>query len=368
MAQRCQNRKTMSEPRKLKLGVVGVGPIAQIAHLPAISKAENVTLAAACDVSTEMLDHARRLVDFDHAYTDYSRMLEEADIEAVLIPVANEFHAELALMALERGKHVLVEKPLAVTLEECDALLEAVERTGLKLQMACMKRHDPGLQFAQRFTAEEMGPRISLHGWYCDSAHHGTYVRSLRRLVFVSAERKRPETPAQPQESALLYGHGVHLVDTIRFFGGDIVAVSATHGAVGKHHTWHASLEFADGAVGSLELTCIVKMDWFEGLHLHGENGSVVARIPFPYVNRPSEVQVYDARTGEYRAPAAADADPYERQVEAFARAILEDGPLSPDIYEAYQDQQVLAAIEQSAAARRRIEITPPRRGVRRGE
>jgi predicted dehydrogenase len=103
----------MTETRKLRLGVVGVGPIAQIAHLPAIAKAENVTLAAACDVSPEMLEHARRLVDYDRAFTDYGTMLEQADLDAVLIPTANEYHAELALAALGAGKHVLVEKPLS---------------------------------------------------------------------------------------------------------------------------------------------------------------------------------------------------------------------------------------------------------------
>lgn len=345
--------------RKLKLGVVGVGPIAQIAHLPAIDKAENVDLTAACDVSPEMLEHARRLVDFDRAFTDYATMLEQADIEAVLIPTANEYHAELALAALNAGKHVLVEKPLAVTLDECDALVEAVERTGLKLQMACMKRHDPALQFAQKFAAEEMGQRISLHGWYCDSTSHGTYVRSLRRPIYTSPNRRRPEMPGMPSDSYLLYGHGVHLVDLVRYFGGDIVGVTAVMGRVGKHRTWHSTLEFADGAVGSLELTCVVKMDWFEGLHVHGENGSVLARVPFPYFNRASEVQVFDAARGEYRTPLTADADAYERQMEDFARAILDDAPLYPDIYEAYQDQQVLAAIDQSSQEGRRVTIQP---------
>lgn len=342
--------------RKLKLGVLGCGSIAQIAHLPALAKAANVVVTAACDASPECLERARQFVDIGSVYQDMERFLAEADIEAVLIPVPDAFHAELSIAAMRAGKHVLVEKPLAVTLEECEAMVRTADETGRQLQIGCMKRYDPALQFAHRFVAEEMGERLSLHGWYCDSTSHGRYVRSLGRPR-VSPPTKKTPTTARPVENGLLFGHGVHLIDTIRYFGGEVAAVSAMHTERFGAHSWHATLAFRDGGVGSLELTCAARMDWFEGFHMHGEHGSIRARIPFPYYNRPSEVSVYDARRQEYRTPLAPDSDAYQRQMEGFAQAILDGRPVTPDGRDGLADHQVLSAIEESAASGRWMEI-----------
>ena len=98
-------------------------------------------------------------------------------------------------------------------------------------------------------------------------------------------------------------------------------------------------------------------MDWFEGITVHGENGSVVAQIGFPYYRKASEVKVFDAKRNEYRTPAAPDADPYERQLEAFASAISEGREVSPNAKDGLADQKVLMAIHESARTGRRVEI-----------
>jgi len=155
----------------------------------------------------------------------------------------------------------------------------------------------------------------------------------------------------------MVLGHGVHSIDTIRWFGGDIAAVTTKAARKEQGIASTTLIEFADGAGGTFQLVCTVKMDWFEGLHLHGQNGSVVARIHFPYFLRAADVQVYDAGVQEYRTPATPDSDPYERQLEAFAQSILGGQSVTPNAEDGLADQKVLMAIHESQETGQRVEI-----------
>ena len=343
--------------KKLKIGLLGCGAIAQIAHLPALRKAENVELTAICDVAEDLLNAMGDRYAVSDRYTDHHEFLEKADMDAVLIPVADPFHAPLSIDCMRAGKHVLVEKPMAETVEQCEEMLQVSEETACKLQIGCMKRYDPGLQFAQKFVTEEMGEKLSVSGWYCDSAFHMDYVRSLALPIQGSKHKRRPEgNPRDPYLSMIL-GHGVHAIDTLRYFGGEIVAVSTITAKKSQGINSSTLLEFADGSCGTFQLICTVKMDWSEGIVVHGEGGSVHAQIDFPYFRKASAVKVYDVKRGEYRTPATPDSDPYERQLEAFAASILEGRPVSPDARDGIADQKVLMAIYASAQGHRRVEI-----------
>jgi predicted dehydrogenase len=343
---------------RLKMGILGVGPIAQIAHLPALKKAANVDLVALCDASEELGARMAAAYGVGAVYTDHHRFLAEADVDAVLIPVAHEFHAPLALDALRAGKHVLVEKPMAVTVAECEQMVAAAEESGRQLGVAFMKRRDPSLEFAQRFVEAEMGLPMTVSGWYCDSQFHGQYVQSLHGDFAGGSGQRRPEPTHWDPMVGNLLGHGVHLIDTLRYFGGDIVAVTAGGYHEGRGTVAAALFEYASGAVGTFELVCTVKMDWCEGVRIHGEHGSVSARIPFPYYGKASEVEVYDDHRKEYRFPPTPDSDQYERQAEAFAAAILEGRPVSPSGYDGLAAQQVAYAVKQSQVTGRRVTLT----------
>ena len=345
--------------RKLKIGLLGCGGIAQIAHLPALKKAENVELVAVCDVARELAEIAARMYDVPQAYDDYGEMLEKSDVEAVLIATHHAFHMENSVEAMRSGRHVLCEKPLAMTVEECEEILRISRETGKQVQLGCMKRYDPGLQFAQKFVSQEMGERLSVSGWYCDTVFHTRYVRSLSLGLVGSPRQKRPAADVQDPHLNMLLVHGVHLVDTLRFFGGEIVGVTSEVVRKGEDIVSTSILEFEDGAKGTMQLICTVRMDWFEGLFVHGQGGSVVARIFFPYCRRGSDVKVFDARRGEYRTPATPDSDPYQRQLEAFADAVLDGRKVSPDAYDGLMDQKVLMAIYESAKTGTKVKVIP---------
>src|SRR6185436_13936291 len=115
------------DARLLRLGILGCGPISQIAHFDAAKKARNIELTAVCDLANDLRERMTMLHRPRFSYHDYDEMLANPQVEAVLIGVADQFHVPLALEAIAAEKHVLVEKPIGVTLEECEELRMALE-------------------------------------------------------------------------------------------------------------------------------------------------------------------------------------------------------------------------------------------------
>lgn len=345
-------------PDEVRIGLLGCGLISQYAHVFALQKAAGVRLAVVCDLAADLAETVARRHGIQRWTSDFRELLDDPALDAVLIATADQHHVANAIECMERGKHVLVEKPLGMSAAECLRLREVVRETGCRLQVGNMKRFDPGIQFAQEFIAGRVGQRLSVSGWYCDSAVRPAMQNTLRLPPVRSAEQQSFDPAFKSDKKAYkLVTHGVHLVDTLRFLGGEIRSVQAKLAEKFGSLSWHGLLEFADGAIGTFELTTAVKMDWLEGFHIHGEGGSVELKSFLPFYYRPSEVRAFDAATGEYRSPIMPDSDPYERQVEAFARAIREDRPAAPDADDGIRDLAVIEAIRRSVDTGRRIEI-----------
>src|ERR1700730_5655755 len=137
------------EARLLRIGVVGAGPISQAAHFEACRRARNAELYAICDLAEGLLTSMGGIHHPHTTYLDYNEMLADPHVEAVIVATADQFHVSMASLALAAGKHVLVEKPLAVSVDECEALRQDVLQSGCLLQVGTMKRFDPGIAFAQ---------------------------------------------------------------------------------------------------------------------------------------------------------------------------------------------------------------------------
>ncbi len=104
---------------KLRIGLIGTGSIAR-AHLMAMNLAsQKVKLTAVCDINEDAVRKFAKEAGVDAVYTDAATMLKEADIGSVTISVSHDWHARLAIAAAEAGKHVLLEKPMATTMQNC---------------------------------------------------------------------------------------------------------------------------------------------------------------------------------------------------------------------------------------------------------
>jgi len=140
-------------------GIIGVGGIAQSQHLPNLTRAPHVRLKTVCDVREDVLANMRHKYDVPHAETDYTKLLADAEIDAVVVATRQDMQATLAIAALEAGKHVYVEKPLAESSEAVEAVVAAQKASG---KMACVgfnRRMAPAYRMAKEVVCADGGPR-----------------------------------------------------------------------------------------------------------------------------------------------------------------------------------------------------------------
>ncbi|MEP3278874.1 MAG: Gfo/Idh/MocA family oxidoreductase [Stappiaceae bacterium] len=335
---------------QLNIGVLGCGQIAQSGHFEAVGKASNARLHAICDVADDLRERMAATHAPEKAYSDYDRMLADPQLDAVIIATSDAFHVAASIRALEAGKHVLCEKPIAMGLKETEQLAEVVNKTGKTLQVGHMKRYDIGLQEAHQFVREEMGEMVALKAWYCDSTHRYPMTDAVQPLIVTSKNARKPsENPKADLQRYYMLAHGSHLVDTARYFAGDLVSVNARLSNKRGMYCWFIDVEFANGALGHLDLTVAVRMDWHEGLSIYGQNGSVNAKTYNPWYYRSSDVEIFHEKTASTVRPLGADGHFFRRQVEGFAKCILDNSPMTgADISDGLASVRAMLAIAQS--------------------
>lgn len=166
----------------INVGLIGLGTVAQVIHLPVLqSLPERYRIAALCDVSPGLVGHIGRQYGVAEAglYTDAHRLVRQDDLDAVFVLNSDEYHAECAIAAADRGKHVLIEKPMCLTVREADAIIAARDRNHVKMMVGYMRR------FAAAFVeaAKEVGELgeiayarvrdiIGPNSYFIDSTHH----------------------------------------------------------------------------------------------------------------------------------------------------------------------------------------------------
>jgi predicted dehydrogenase len=339
-----------NDTRAIRLGVVGAGRIAQAAHLPAIAKASGVALVAISDPSPTLAHGVASRYEVE-PFTETEKLLEH-DLDAVLIATPDRFHHPLGMLALQAGKHVLMEKPLAATSEQARELAEVASSRGLKLQTGAMRRHDPGLVFA-RAQVPRIGRILSINSWYrvMSSLRPPTEATLFPALVVDQEVRQVESAFKVDRERYQLATQGAHVFDGLEAFGGPGAWVSARVGRIGSDFTWHgvAGMANSEGLI-SFEITTDVHGEWAEGMEIHGELGHIVTRTRFPFFRHASEVEVHIEGEGVSIMPHFGDTNPFKLQVESFARAILDDTPTDPTPEAGVRAVRWIEAVAESTA------------------
>jgi predicted dehydrogenase len=292
-------------PEKLRVGVVGCGQIAQIAHLPYLQELPLFEIAALCDLSPAVVNALGEKYKVPGRYQDFNAMVKQDDLDVVL--VTNKNHAPPAIAALEAGKHVLVEKPIAFNLAQADEMIAAARRNKVKLMVGYMKRYDPAFELAQQYVAEMKKIHlIRVH----DLA--GTYKINLEiydlvtasdldraRLAGVAAQDQRDMlADIGPGRTDLLDAHDImihlciHDIDALHGLYGLPEKIVAAQLYDGNFVT--ALLEYRNGVRCVWETGNLVTLvDWDEHLKVWGSDRRVEIRFPFPYLkNAATEIFV----------------------------------------------------------------------------
>lgn len=341
----------------MRIGVLGCGPIAQVAHFDAVRKAENAELYAICDVAEDLCERMRVVHQPRVSYTSYEEMLDDPNVEGVIIAVADQYHVSLSMQAISAGKHVLVEKPLGVSVEECELLASSVEKTKLILQVGCNRRFDPGVELAKRFMQQEMGQLLAIKAWYCDSTVRYTMTDNLHPIVAQSAAARRPSgNPKSDRQRYFLLTHGSHLVDLAAHLAGKMVSVDARLVRRFDAYCWFVSVDFEAGSIGHLDLTIPIRGDFEEGFRIYGENGSINGRLYLPWYHKAGEVECYSVRDGTYRRRLGEDGHTYKRQIEAFADAVHgQKAQVGATVWDGVDAVRALVAIAESVRVGKRV-------------
>ena len=347
------------DERRLRVGVLGAGPIAQFAHLESCVKARNADLYAICDTAPDLLARMAAYYAPARTFTDYDAMLADPDCEAVIVATSDAWHVPMSIRALEAGKAVLCEKPLGTSVEEVEELATVVRRTGKVLQVGHMKRFDPGLEAAKSFIDTRMGEALALKAWYCDSTHRYTMTDAVQPLPVTSANQTRPAgNPKADLRRYYMLAHGSHLVDTARFLCGPITEVRARLSERFGAYCWFVETGFANGVLGHLDLTVAVRMDWFEGFQLYGERGSILAKTYNPWYYKSSDVEIFDEAEATTHRVLGADGHFFRRQLEGFADSVLTGAPRrGADIEDGLASVRAMAAIAESVRTGRAVSV-----------
>tara|TARA_R100001129_G_scaffold143530_1_gene104654 strand:- start:5859 stop:6920 length:1062 start_codon:yes stop_codon:yes gene_type:complete len=253
----------------LKFGVLGCGRISK-RHLDLLggNEIEGAELVAVCDNNPEKLESAKSRFNVA-SYSDYADMLADPSVDVVTILTPSGMHAEHAIMAAEAGKHVVVEKPMALRLEDADAMIEACDRARVKLFVVKQNRLNvPVVKAREALDAGRFGKLVL-----------GTVrVRWRRDQSYYNQDSWRG---TWAQDGGVLSNQASHHVDLLEWFMGDVVSVHARAVRalvdIEAEDTAIATLQFANGALGIVEATNAVRPRDLEGsLSILGEGGTVV--------------------------------------------------------------------------------------------
>ncbi len=200
--------------KKISIALIGAGRAGMIHARNFRMSVPNAVITAVCDPVGDAAKIAAAELEIDKAYTDYKDVMADETIDAIIIATPTKYHCEIAVAAAEAKKHILCEKPMAMTVEECNIMAEAAKKNGVKLQIAFMRRFDTSFVEAKKMVdAGEIGD-----------------------VVMVRSNTRGPSIPKPwmydiSKSNGPLAEVNSHDIDTLRWFtGGDFKTLFAIGG------------------------------------------------------------------------------------------------------------------------------------------
>ncbi len=254
---------------RVRTALVGCGKVGQI-HAHALASLAESEFAAVCDAEPKRA--SAFAAQFGVApYGDVARMLELSKVQAVCIATPHPLHAAPALLAAEAGVHILVEKPLAAALADCDAMLESAQRHSIKLGVISQRRwYEPVRRMKAAIDAGKIG-RPVLGAFIMYSWREPSYYQS-------DPWRGRWDT----EGGGVLVNQSPHMLDLLEWLMNDEVAevsgywANLNHPSVEVEDSAVAILRFRNGGLGSIVSSLAQKPGIYTKVHIHGSNGASV--------------------------------------------------------------------------------------------
>jgi len=332
--------------RRVKWGILSTSQFAQTKILPALRHCTHVEVAAIASRDVARARAVAAAFGIPRAYGSYEELLADPDIDVVYNPAPNHLHVPWSVKALEAGKHVLCEKPIALTAAEAETLVAASRRhPGLKIMEAFMYRLHPQWRRAVRIVRDGgVGePRVvqTLFSYFNDDPQNvrnqsaigggalmdiGCYAISLARLVFDRSPRRV-----------------LGLIDRDPRF-----------------HTDRITSALLDFDHQSASFTCATQLQSYQRVHILGTQGRIEIEIPF---NAPPDraCRLWHERGDQRDEIAFEVCDQYTIEADEFARAVIDDTPVPTPLEDAVANMRTIDAVFASARTGGWVDVTAAR-------
>lgn len=345
--------------RQLGIGVIGCGGIARHAHLPNILRNPRAKLVAVCDID---LDRAKAFgEEFGAvAYQDYHDLLANPDVEMVCVTTWAAAHAEPVIAAAQAGKHIMCEKPIAITLKDADAMIAAADKAGVKLSMGYQPRFG------------NLWPRVK-------QIIDGGLLGNIMGATVISAAPSSHGVPwflkKELSGGGILIDWGIYTAYQLNWWLGPVSRVYATMATFRKEvmvrdelltdidveDTVAAQLSFKSGAMGTWYSAWAVKAH-HGGISIDGSEGSLTIngttiRLLSKKIDEPETI----AGWHEINAADPPLVEMHYRKIAHLVDSILDDTPLSLTGADGRDALELVLGIYRSAETGMPVDFPVPR-------
>ena len=319
----------------VRWGILSTADIGVRKVIPGIRKAARCEVVAIASRDGEQARAVADQLGIPSAHASYEALLADPGVDAVYIPLPNHMHMDWTIAALRAGKHVLCEKPLAMTADDAQRMVDVAHETGLHLMEAFMYRQHPSWVAAMELVESgRIGTLTAVQSWF---SYYNDDATNIRNIVEYGG--------------GALFDIGCYTINLSRMvFGGEPSHIQASvrrDPATGVDALVSAILDF-DGGIASF--TCAIRSESDQRVHIYGTKGRISIDIPFNIPpDRPTRIRL----TAGGDPPVAPDTtvlefpttDPYTAEVERFVSAVLDGGPTPVPPEDAVANLRVIDAI-----------------------
>jgi glucose-fructose oxidoreductase len=347
-------RAAKQNAAKVRYAVVGLGHIAQAAVLPAFAQAENSELAALVSDDPEKLEKLGRRykVKTRFSYEQYDQCLRNGDIDAVYIALPNHLHRSFTERAARAGVHVLCEKPMAVTEEDCLSMIRVADENKVKLMVAYrLHFEEANLKAIDLVQGGKLGDARLFDSVFTMQVKAGDIRLSPRELG-----------------GGTLYDIGIYCINAVRNIYGaepmEVVAFSSNNGdpRFSQCEEMTSAILRFPGRERLASFTCSFGAADVSSYRIVGTNGDLVMDPAYEYAGELIQRVTIDGKTRERKFPKR---DQFAPELVAFSECILTGAAPEPDGWEGLADVRVIRALYRSADTGQPVTLEPFEKEIR---
>jgi predicted dehydrogenase len=343
---------------QLNIGVIGTSWWAEFVFLPVLQNYERAKLAAICGRNQDRANEVAKKYSIVGVFDDYRKMIQGADLDAIIVSTPDDTHYEMVMVALDAGLHVLCEKPVALNSAHALEMLNKAEQVGVKHMVMYTHHWLPYLQRTKQHLDNRLIGKV-YHGyfhWIADYALGGNYMWRF------DANRA----------NGIIGDLGSHLIHLAQWYLGNVVSVTSSLGFHADHEALEDgitnpandsaffTLEFDTGAQIQFYITASAAAPMQLSLRLQGERGFINAgwnsktdETMVSVQQKETDDPIVDTESIDYQE--FINSNPVGARL--FVDCILDDKDVYPGLKEGYKVQKIIDAVIESHSTGRRILI-----------